>query len=389
MTREDGVLRIAITDIGGTTWTGGTTYRKNLLQALHQYGSEVAVYLVSDQTIDVESSPNQVITLPYSGGAKRADAFFNRVTRRLMGADYLLSKALRSVPGGVDVVFPGRFRAGSPALLFWIPDFQFLHLPQMYTARQISGIKTGFMQGIRRSDLVVLSSQDAYKDFRQFAPEYTGKARVLSFTAHIPPGLYEDDPQEVVREYHLPEKFFYLPNQFWKHKNHLVVLKALKILKEKGVEPFFVFTGNPIDSRSPLYFAGLLEFISQAGLRNQVAFLGLIPHRFVYHLIRQSICVVNPSLFEGWSTTVEETKSVGKRILLSDLPVHKEQNPPGGIFFDPHNPDELAEHLAAIWASASPGPDPEMEQNAKARMPDRMSAFAETFIKIAREAARS
>ena len=31
-------------------------------------------------------------------------------------------------------------------------------------------------------------------------------------------------------------KYFYLPNQFWKHKNHLIVFKALKILKEKDVE---------------------------------------------------------------------------------------------------------------------------------------------------------
>ena len=43
--------------------------------------------------------------------------------------------------------------------------------------------------------------------------------------------------------------------------------------------------------------------------------------------------MINPSLFEGWSSTVEECKSVGKNMILSDLNVHKEQYPTQ-TFFD-------------------------------------------------------
>ncbi len=38
-----------------------------------------------------------------------------------------------------------------------------------------------------------------------------------------------------------------------------------------------------------------------------------------------STALINPSQFEGWSTTVEEAKSLGVKMLLSDLEVHKEQ----------------------------------------------------------------
>ena len=31
------------------------------------------------------------------------------------------------------------------------------------------------------------------------------------------------------------DQFFYLPNQFWVHKNHLTVFKAVKILLEKNI----------------------------------------------------------------------------------------------------------------------------------------------------------
>lgn len=186
----------------------------------------------------------------------------------------------------------------------------------------------------------------------------------------------------------MPEKFFYLPNQFWKHKNHIIVFEALRILQKQGIKPFVVFTGNPVDTRNPMHFAFLMEKISEWNLRDQVAFLGLVPHENVYHLLRQSICVLNPSLFEGWSTTVEESKSVGKRMIISNLPVHLEQDPPLTEYFDPHSAEELAEKLAQGWQNYVPGPDQALEEKAREAFPLRMQEYAERFVAIASEAAK-
>lgn len=46
--------------------------------------------------------------------------------------------------------------------------------------------------------------------------------------------------------------------------------------------------------------------------------LGLVPRSDVIALMRYSISLINPSFFEGWSTTVEEAKSMGKQIILSE-----------------------------------------------------------------------
>ncbi len=380
-------LRIALVDAGGANWTGGITYRKNLLEALRQYAPGTEVYLVTSREPEIAVASERFKVVQHPPSDSKIPAIISKITERYFGLDYLLRTTLRSIPGGVDLTFPDRYTVGGQtASLFWIPDFQFIHLSEMYSKTQVAGLETRFKQGIKRTTLVVLSSQDAYKDYCKFAPGYESKARVLNFVAHIPARLYDIDPMTVVREYHLPEKFFYLPNQFWAHKNHRAVFEALKILKARGIEPFLVCTGNPVDPRNPLYFAELMQDISRWGLRGQVALLGLIPHEHVYSLIRQSICVVNPSLFEGWSTTVEEVKSVGKRILLSELNVHREQAPPGGIFIDPHDPEGLAEGLAEIWHETPPGPDLEMEKQARAAISGRIQGFAETFITIAREA---
>ena len=55
--------------------------------------------------------------------------------------------------------------------------------------------------------------------------------------------------------------------------------------------------------------------------------------------------VINPSLFEGWSTTVEESKTLNKQILLSRIPVHIEQDPTNGKYFSPSSYLELADAM--------------------------------------------
>ncbi|HQO20970.1 MAG TPA: glycosyltransferase family 1 protein [Acidobacteriota bacterium] len=383
-----GSLRIAYTPSGGASWAGGLTYQKNLLAALKDYAPGARVFILSEKEMEQPGPGENFSYVKYPSDRGAVHSLISKLTVRFAGRDHLLARTIKSIPGGgADIVFPGRLKAGrGVAVLYWIPDFQHRHLPEMYSPSQISSLDLKFRKGAENSTLVLLSSRDAEKDFRDFAPEMAGKGRVMNFVAHIPRDLYSDDAFSVTGRYHLPEKFFYLPNQFWKHKNHIAVFEAMKILKEKGIAPFIVFTGNPVDSRNPLHFAELIQKLSEWGLRDQAAFLGLVPHDDVYRLIRQSVCVLNPSFFEGWSTTVEEAKSVGKRVLLSNLSVHREQDPPDSEYFDPSDPGELAVLMEKAWTGGRPGPDPELEEKARRAYPERMKRFAETFVSIAAEA---
>ncbi len=305
--------------------------------------------------------------------------------RPIAGRDHLLARTIKSIPGGgADIVFPGRLKAGrGVAVLYWIPDFQHRHLPEMYSPSQISSLDLKFRKGAENSTLVLLTAGRG-KDFRDFRPEMAGKGKVMNFGRLSPGPLQAMNAFSVTGRYHLP-KVFYLRTISGNTKT-TSPCSGQKILKEKGSLLFIVFTGNPVDSRNPLHFAELIQKLSEWGLRDQAAFLGLVPHDDVYRLIRQSVCVLNPSFFEGWSTTVEEAKSVGKRVLLSNLSVHREQDPPDSEYFDPSDPGELAVLMEKAWTGGRPGPDPELEEKARRAYPERMKRFAETFVSIAAEA---
>jgi glycosyltransferase involved in cell wall biosynthesis len=113
--------------------------------------------------------------------------------------------------------------------------------------------------------------------------------------------------------------------------------------------------------------------------------LGRVPYADVVGLMRASTAVLNPSLFEGWSTTVEEAKSLGKRVLLSDIPVHREQDPPGGLYFDPHAPEALAGAIEQALAERDRETDARREEAARAALPARRREFALRYERIVRE----
>ncbi len=96
--------------------------------------------------------------------------------------------------------------------------------------------------------------------------------------------------------------------------------------------------------------------------------------------------IVALGLFAIGIATVDEARSVGKQVLLSSIPAHCEQNPPEATFFDPHNCADLAEKLGHTWGKTVPGPDVNLELEARQNLPSRLRAYATGFVSIAREA---
>jgi hypothetical protein len=74
-------------------------------------------------------------------------------------------------------------------------------------------------------------------------------------------------------------------------------------------------------------------------------------------------------------------------MILSDFPVHLEQNPPQSIFFDGNSPESLAPLLAEWWEQLSPGPNLEQEALARTNNIEQVQAFGYRFLEIAKTSA--
>jgi glycosyltransferase involved in cell wall biosynthesis len=202
----------------------------------------------------------------------------------------------------------------------------------------------------------------------------------------LEPEDYSPDAAAVCRKLGLPERFVYLPNQLYVHKRHDTAFEAVLRLRERGIRVPLVCTGASQDYRSDDHIVQLFAYLKQHRLDDQVTMLGVLDRRDQLQIFRQAALVLQPSMSEGWSTTVEDARSLGKRLLLSDIDVHKEQAPEGSVLFPVGDAAILAEKLGALWPACASGVDPDAERRARERMVENGKRYARTFLDIMAEA---
>ncbi|NEU06800.1 glycosyltransferase family 4 protein [Flavihumibacter sp. R14] len=376
--------RIGLTYSYNEGWIGGTYYIENLISALNTLDDKDKphISLITNYKADFKSVKMR-LNYPYisfqraSGEKNQVFQFVNKVTRRLFNTSVFNQKI-----SNLDIVFPYHEcvqQSLAKKQFHWIADFQEHFTPDYFDTKSIKDRKNSQIILQASSRHLILSSDNAFQHFQSLYPLYKVKVSVLPF-AVTHPDFSTIDFSLLLKKYSLPSQYLICPNQFWKHKNHITILKAVNDLKQQGINITVAFTGNTSDYRNPGYFNELNEYVETNNLNDQIRFLGFIDRLDQLQLMNNAIAVVQPSLFEGWSTVVEDAKSMNKFLLVSDIDIHREQlQNSKAVFFDPLNHEKLAEEIKSILMTEVV---PTLfEDNS---YPLNISEFANKFLSITR-----
>ncbi|QFY62013.1 glycosyltransferase family 4 protein [Rhizobium grahamii] len=347
-------MRAAFTLIGGKAWTGGTNFLLNLLTLVtrHQPGRITPILFVGADTFagDYEkfvAIPGiEIVVTPLLDAERQRVSLLKSV---VLGRDAALTALFTS--HGVDVVFESaRFfgwSLGLPAVA-WIPDMQHRRLPQFFTSGGWVKRELGFRLQSLGGRRIMVSSNDTRIACEHYYPSTRGRIGVVHFAIEPSAVASPVEARGIAQSYGLPDQFFFMPNQFWRHKNHDRVLDALAILKTRGIQTVIAASGRQNDPRDPTHFPALSKKIEMLGLEDEFRLLGMIPYPHLAQLMLASTAVINASLSEGWSTTVEEAKSLGIPLIVSNLDVHQEQLAETATYFDPLSPESIADAIAGF-----------------------------------------
>jgi glycosyltransferase involved in cell wall biosynthesis len=383
-------VRVAFTLFADGSWTGGVNYLRNLFSAINSLDNSAVepilfvspnTHLDSIKSLTMFLNEQPIIVPSWRNSTKnRVTQLFNKF---VLQCDKQSLAAFQRAK--IDVVFQNDkwygFRFPLPTLT-WIADFQHKHLTDMFTFYQLKKRDLAYSMLCKSATQVMVSSEDAAKDCAQFFSLEDKKISVVPFAVQLDESVLSIDPTKIMDVYKIPKQYFYFPGQLWKHKNHLKLLDALSLLKEEGVEVVVVATGNPKDGRDPSHPSRVLKYIEMKGLQANFIFLGMIPYQEIMPLMRGAAAVINPSLFEGWSTIVEEAKALGVPMLLSNLNVHKEQAPDRCLFFDPRLPTEIAKIIKKSCLSSSDTLKNKTEHLAFNKYKEHRNIFAIKFEKV-------
>jgi glycosyltransferase involved in cell wall biosynthesis len=370
--------------VGNDSWIGGRLYVQNLVKCMVRLPESMRPDILLIGNLSNDALAQEVLALDYvclgrqGFWADRKDwdrrwaMRLRRAREKVTGRDPWFAD--------VDVIYP----VLSPASLggkelYWIPDFQHLHLPKYFSSEECRVRSERFATIAHKEAIVVLSSCMARDDFFKFFPTSRAKPIILRLCSFIDVAPTSNDLR--IR-HNFPAKFLYLPSQFWAHKNHEQVFRALGILKARGLNIPTVCTGFLGDHRNDRHMDTMKELLRAQRLTDTVHLLGLLPRTDQIQLYRYAACVIQPSRFEGWSMVVEDAKALGRPILLSDFPVHREQFPQG-TFFALDDVEGLASLLAETWQQVTPGPNVDAEVRAGQMAVERQQQCAREFVEIA------
>ena len=346
------MIRVGFTLIGGKNWTGGYNYLLNLLQVLSTEAPDALapVLFAGLDVPDAELAPFaaipgcEIVRAPGFNESSRPRTLLRSL---LLGRDAAIHRLLNAAR--LDVAFESAvflgWRLPIPAIA-WIPDLQHRFLPQLFSRGAWWRRELGFRAQIGSGRTVMCSSEDTRQACETIYPGTRGRVFAVRFRVRAALPLSQTKAREVACRHGLPDQYFFMPNQFWLHKNHQMVVQALRLLRDRGVDRCIVASGRQMDPRHPDQVPRLLAQVKAAGLEQHFIAPGLLPYSDLMPLMQASTALLNPSLFEGWSTTVEEARAAGVPMLLSDLAVHKEQAGDSATYFDRHSAVSLADAMA-------------------------------------------
>lgn len=215
----------------------------------------------------------------------------------------------------VVLLFPNYFCLPLPGArcrtVVVVHDIMFKHYPAYVSPAKRLILDASYRIVQKRAHGVIFISKDSEQDFIR---TYGAPRR---YTTIYNPVVLKGASPDTVRTVGPQDKPYVIANfHYYPHKNLEGLLATFERLHEAWPELQLVFTGN----RPPQFD----DLIQGCKARQAIHHLGFLPKEQVMAVVRDAAFFMSMSQFEGFNMSAAEAALLGKPLILSDLPVHRE-----------------------------------------------------------------
>jgi len=225
-------------------------------------------------------------------------------------------------------------------------DFQYKAYPAFFAAEDVASRSQTFVEATRKATQLVAISD--YTRLTAIQNESVDPARISTIHLHVVENCLNAGARDdsILDRLELRAgRYLIYPANFWKHKNHEMLLAALGIARNDGLDRSvrLVCTGAP---------GARQQFLARAardlGLADQLIFPGFLSNAELWSLITHSAGVIFPSLYEGFGLPVIEAMAAGVPVACSNVTSLPEVAGDAAILFDPRRPEQVAAAMRAL-----------------------------------------
>ena len=352
-------MKIGIETKGFETWGGGIDFIRHLASAIevadekHQYEKHLLL-IKNDWRYHITKLTHPYISILQAirNGDRIKWQAFNKFDQNYLKKTFSNHKSIIfDFPGFTfnshlkyakkkkfDILLPCINPPSKKYDLPWVGyiyDFQHKYYPQFFSKKNLSDRDFAFTNMLKQSKHVIVNAKMVKSDIEKFMPDCKTKIHILPFSPS-PMVEWLNDTRDLRKQYGIEKPYFIISNQFWIHKDHKTAFKGFsEFLDLVGKKYQLVCTGSTNDYRFPNYYIELLNLIKQLGIKEDVKILGHIPKLDQIVLLKKSIAVIQPTLFEGGpgGGASYDAISLGKPLIVSDIAVNREIEENERVFF--------------------------------------------------------
>lgn len=212
------------------------------------------------------------------------------------------------------------------------------HLTGLNKISVVKKLYAKFMidSAVRKSDKVITDSYFSQKEITSYVSTSTKEIKVIHCginSEEIKSLANKLNFEAVSQKYNLPTRYFLYVGSIKGHKNLISALKAFNLLIKKYPTEKMVVIGVRPD-----------EFFNTQvtnGLRDGIIVPGYIPDCELPIVYTNALCLVFPSLYEGFGLPPLEAMSCGCPVVASNLSSIPEVCGDAALYFDPYKIDEI------------------------------------------------
>jgi glycosyltransferase involved in cell wall biosynthesis len=224
------------------------------------------------------------------------------------------------------------------------------YFPEVSKNGQLKVRDRVFSYGVKWADQIVVESEQLKRDVVKYYGADESKIDILyqTFSQQL---IYEENSilsTEEKQKLELPCDYIYYPAQLWEHKNHVTLLKALKIVHTKFPEIVLILSGSRQNAAE-----GIFTMIHDLNLEDKVRYLGYVPDSQIPILYRNAKMLVMPTFFGPTNIPTLEAFYYGCPAVISDIPGVTEQTGNAALLFNPRSEHDLAEKIILLLENKS------------------------------------
>lgn len=227
-----------------------------------------------------------------------------------------------------DIIFPALSdNYDKTKAIGYIFDLQHEYFPEFFS-KEIIYQRRKEIDSLSNLDFFIVNSKKTKTDLIKFHKVFK-KKKILSvpFTPNIQK-KFLFKKINISNYYNSDNKYFIICNQFWRHKNHFLVLKVFeKYIKSGGVNNL-ILTGDINYIKDHNHIKKIKVSLKKKLFVDRVFYTGNIEKKYQIELLKNSIALIQPSSFEGGpgAGAINEAIALNLPIIASNIIVNKEIN---------------------------------------------------------------